>query len=170
MPYSWQNFATTGPGGALGAPTVGEEAHLTLWPHQSLTRSGFVVFIGVTTGLLAVPILSLLGSPAVWVLLGFFALVVGALWWAIMANVAARHGREELTLSETSVHISHIPARGPALEWEANPHWVTVHLRDDGPVEKYLTLRGNGREVELGAFLSPDEREGLFEDLSRLLR
>ena len=32
-------------------------------------------------------------------------------------------------------------------------------------VEKYLTLEGNGREIELGAFLSPGEREALHGEL-----
>ena len=40
---------------------------------------------------------------------------------------------------------------------------------DGGPVEAYLTLSGSGREVELGAFLTPDERRALDIDLrSRL--
>ena len=43
-------------------------------------------------------------------------------------------------------------------------------LRDkEGPVANYITLSGNGREVELGSFLSEDERKELFSDLNRLL-
>ena len=33
----------------------------------------------------------------------------------------------------------------------------------------YVTLTGCGREVEIGAFLSEDERMALFQDLSRQL-
>jgi uncharacterized membrane protein len=36
-------------------------------------------------------------------------------------------------------------------------------------VPQYLTLRGNGREVELGAFLSEDERVSLREELRKAL-
>ncbi|MDJ1007742.1 MAG: DUF2244 domain-containing protein [Paracoccaceae bacterium] len=156
MPYRWTETPT--------------ETTLDLWPHQSMTPRGFTWFIGATAALLALPLIALLGSPVVWVLLAFFLATLAALWWALSANVAARHSREALTVSPDRMHLAHLPARGPALEWEANPHWVTVHLHQDGPVEKYLTLRGNGREVELGSFLSPEEREGLFEDLTRLLR
>ena len=34
-----------------------------------------------------------------------------------------------------------------------------------GPVPHYVTLSGNGREVEIGAFLSEEERVELFSEL-----
>jgi uncharacterized membrane protein len=39
-----------------------------------------------------------------------------------------------------------------------------------GPVEHYVTLKGAGREVEIGAFLSVDERKALFGELADCLR
>jgi uncharacterized membrane protein len=39
----------------------------------------------------------------------------------------------------------------------------------EGPVANYITLSGNGREVELGSFLGEDERKELFNELSHLL-
>ncbi|MFP4044569.1 MAG: DUF2244 domain-containing protein, partial [Rhodosalinus sp.] len=56
--------------------------------------------------------------------------------------------------------------RGPLQEWECNPHWIRVELHArGGPVPNYVTLRGSGREVEIGAFLSEDERKALYGDL-----
>ncbi len=156
MPYHWTE--------------TGAEHTLDAWPHQSMTPRGFTWFIGATAGLLSLPLFPLLGTPVLWVLLAFFLLALAGVWRAIRLNQRVQSRREKLTLSPERLHLSHLPVNGPTLEWEANPHWVTVHLRNDGPVEKYLTLRGNGREVELGAFLSPEEREGLFEDLTKLLR
>ena len=40
----------------------------------------------------------------------------------------------------------------------------------DGPVPHYVTLKGMGREVEIGAFLSEEERITLYDDLSAALK
>ncbi len=156
MPYSWTDTP--------------DERSLTLWAHQSLTGRGFTWFIGSTAVMLALPLLAVLGSPVVWVLMAFFVVAIAGIWRAIMANRTHRRVSEELTLTEERVHLRHVPPRGPVLEWEANPHWVSVNLRNDGPVESYLTLVGGGREVEIGRFLTPEEREGLYLDLNRRLR
>ena len=155
MPYQWSETEA--------------QATLTLWPHQSMTPGGFSWFIGSTALLLTLPLFAVLGSAVAWVLMAFFAAAIWGVWKAIMANKRDRSLHEELHLTDTRVDLTHTPVNGAPKAWEANPHWVTVNLRNDGPVEKYLTLRGNGREVELGSFLTPEEREGLYEDLSRRL-
>lgn len=156
MPYKWSDSST--------------EKTLTLWPHQSLTPHGFTWFIGMTALMLALPLLAVLGSPVVWVLMAFFLAAIWGVWRAITVNQAHRSISERLTLTQERVHLTHAPWRGDIKEWEANPHWVAVNIRRDGPVENYLTLRGAGREVELGAFLTPEEREELYDTLSRLMR
>ena len=53
---------------------------------------------------------------------------------------------------------------------QANPHWVRASLYPSGgPVANYLTLVGNQREVELGAFLVPEERQEIHDRLQLLL-
>jgi uncharacterized membrane protein len=155
MPYRWTVHA--------------DHTTLTLWPHQSLTGAGFSIFIGSTAAMLTLPLLAVLGTPIVWVLLAFFALPVWGVWRAIMANRRSRMVEEEITLKPGQIRLVHRPAGGEQKTWEANPQWVVVHLRRDGPVENYLTLTGGKREVELGAFLTPEERIELKEDLERRL-
>lgn len=155
MPYHWTDQT--------------EQKTLTLWPHQSLTGQGFSWFIGSTAFMLLLPLLAVLGSPVVWVLMAFFLAAIWGVWRAIMANRRNMSLHEKLTLGGERVHLAHVPNRGPVLEWEANPHWVSVNLRNDGPVKSYLTLRGGGREVELGSFLTPEERAGLYDELRTAL-
>jgi uncharacterized membrane protein len=77
---------------------------------------------------------------------------------------------EEMHLSRSGLHLRRMNPNGPVQEWQADPAWVALHLTPKGgPVEQYLTLTGGGREVELGAFLTPEERLALHEDLGRLL-
>jgi uncharacterized membrane protein len=151
-----------------GAVSDGPEplARLALWPHQSMTAPGFAGFIGATAGLLALPLLGLLGTGVGWVLMGFLLAGLAAIWTALRANQRARRVREDLALWPDRIRIAHHrPGRAP-LTWEDNPYWVRVRLTPDGgPVSNYLTLKGHDREVELGAFLSPEERERLASDL-----
>jgi uncharacterized membrane protein len=162
MPYRWTHADVAG----TDAPV----ARLTLWPHQSMTARGFVTFIGVTAAMLAVPLVAMLGSPVAWVLMVFFLAAIAGVWWAIMVNRAQQQRHEELAIWPDRMRLAHVVPKRAPLEWEANPHWVRVTLREKGgPVEKYLTLKGSDREVELGAFLSPEEREALHGELTLLL-
>ena len=144
---------------------------LHLWPYRSLPRVGMVWFIAVTAALIALPLLVLLGSPVLWGLLPFLVAAVAALFWAL--NRSYRDGEivEILVVSHDHTHLTrHGPGQKFA-EWKSNPHWVKVKLTAaGGPVAEYLTLQGNGREVELGAFLTPEERKVLDVELRALLR
>lgn len=153
MPYRW-------------LPSDDDARHLELWPHQSMTAPGFAGFIGATAALLALPLLGLLGTGVGWVLMLFLLLGLAAIWTALRANQRARMLREDLALWPDRIRIAHHrPGRAP-LTWEDNPYWVRVRLTPEGgPVANYLTLKGHDREVELGAFLSPEERERLASDL-----
>lgn len=135
-----------------------------------MTPQGFTWFIGITAMMLSLPLFAVLGSAVAWVLLVFFLTAIWGVWRAIMANRSARQMHEELRLADGTAHLEHVPANGPSKTWRADLHWVTVHLHPKGPVEDYLTLRGGGREVELGAFLTPDERKDLYDELKTVIR
>jgi uncharacterized membrane protein len=158
MPYQW-------------LPPEQHENHLHAWPHRSLTPDGFAAFFAATGVLVALPALTLLGSPALWGLLPFAVLAVGGMWWAIRRNQRDGDILEDLTLTPVSLRLTRHGPRGRRQDWQANPHWVQITLHaTGGPVPNYLTLRGNGREVELGAFLSEEERIALRAELQDRLR
>lgn len=157
MPYEWQ-------GAESGT------ARLHLWPHRSLTRQGFVAFFAVTAVLISLPALSVIGSPILWGLIPFFLLTVGGMWLAIRRNQRDTEIIEDLVLTADRITLVRHGPRGRRQGWQANPHWVQVTLhRTGGPVPNYLTLKGEGREVELGAFLSEDERLRLTQELHEVL-
>lgn len=157
MPYEW-------------LPPSGPETHLRLWPHRALTPGGFVGFFAATAVLLALPMVALLGTPALWGVLGFAVLAVGGVWAALRRSESDRSITEDLTLTRDRITLVRTGPRGRRQAWEANPYWVRVVLHPSaGPVPNYVTLQGGPREVELGAFLSEDERIALQGEVQAAL-
>jgi uncharacterized membrane protein len=170
------NITPQAPGTSPGAFALspGDSAHyrLSLMPHISMGPRGFVRIIAISAAFLALPLLGVLGTPVLWGLLPFAGLALWALWYALSRNSAERHAlREDLYLTKERIEITRTNPRKPPQHWDANPYWVRVKLAEtDGVIENYLTLEGNGRVVELGAFLSPEERVALYAELSLVLR
>lgn len=143
---------------------------MSLWPYRSLPKRGFVTFIGITASLLLLPLITILGSPVVWALLPFFALTLWAVYAAIQKSYRDGELLEELTISPEQTSLVRCNPKGPQQTWQANTYWVTVKLhKTGGPVENYVTLKGAGREVEIGAFLTEEERLALYSDLQEHL-
>lgn len=160
MPYLWTETAPDTSGAFLQT--------LTLWPHRSLPRRGFAWFIAVTAAFLSLPVLAVLGTQVLWGLLPFMVLAVGGVWFAIQHSYRSGQMREELLLDRTRLQVRRKDPGRPERIWQTNSYWVRPSLRK-GPVEAYLTLSDGQREIELGAFLTPEERRSLCDDLDRRL-
>lgn len=116
------------------------------------------------------PLMAVLGSAALWGLLPFGMGALALTWALIRRNIADGALSEVLTIWPERVALERCEPRGVVRSWEANPYWVTPALHETGgPVDAYVTLKGGGREVEIGAFLSPDERRALYAELTRRL-
>ncbi|SLN34992.1 hypothetical protein AQS8620_01179 [Aquimixticola soesokkakensis] len=162
MPYRWTPDHSH-------TPTQGAPLRLDLWPHRSLSPRGFSWVIGVAFGLALVPLVPFIGTSAFWVILPLMMASIAALWIAIRAS-DRDHLREVMTITPQQITLIHTDANRREHRWNATPYWVRITLhRGNKPVEAYLTLKGEGRTVELGAFLSPDERRALRDDLAYVL-
>lgn len=162
MPYEWILSSNEDADSPL------HELHL--WPHRSLPKRGFVAFIGSTFLLLLLPLYPAIGSPVLWGLLPFLMGTLWLLYWAIQKSYRDGEVLEELRIWKDKVRLERHSRHKAIQEWEANPHWVEVKLHEKGgPVANYVTLRGANREVEIGAFLSDDERVDLYNELARYL-
>ncbi|MEL7012136.1 MAG: DUF2244 domain-containing protein [Pseudomonadota bacterium] len=151
--------------------TPSEPVHkLHLWPHRSLPRRGFAGFILITSAMISVPLYPLLGTVVLWGVLPFLMLSVAGIWVALEKSY--RDGRllEELTIDANEIHLTRTSPNGRLQEWECESYWAKAKLhKTGGPVPHYVTLCGKGREVEIGAFLSEDERVSLFDELTERL-
>jgi len=142
---------------------------VSIWPNRSLSQTGFKRVLMATALGLTIPLIPFLGTPVAWGLLPFLVAALLALYTSIQASYRSGRLREDLRLWDDLITIERTEPNGRVKRWHANPFWTSVHLHKDAKIESYLTLRGNGREVELGAFLSPDERIALHADLTQTL-
>lgn len=160
MPYDW---TTSDPEGTT------RELHV--WPHQSLPPKGMGVVVLGAYLLITVPMYGILGSVAFWGVLPFALLAVGGIWFALNRSYHDRRVIEVLTLTPEMAHLVRQNPNGQRQEWDCNRYWAApVMHKQGGPMPNYLTLKGGGREVELGAFLSEDERLALYDELQRAWR
>ena len=143
---------------------------LTLTAHNSLSPKGFVLMISLTAGLIALPLVSVLGTTLLWWMLPFLLGAVAALWTALKRSYRDRQVHEVLERHGDVLTLTHHPSRGAPLTWDCNIYWARAEIHaKGGPVDHYIVLSGNGRAVELGRFLSAEERESLFEEVTDYL-
>ncbi len=157
MPYEW-------------LPPAPDMAEVHLWPYRSLPKAGLVWFIGGTAAMIALPLVAVLGSPVLWGVLPFLVAAIAAIWWALARSYKDAEIIEDLILTPERVTLTRHGPRGRRQAWDANPHWVRLTLHPKGgPVPNYLTMKGEGREVELGAFLTEAERIALRAEVQARL-
>jgi len=160
MPYEWS------------PPAIGTNAQrLDMWPHRSLPRRGFAGFMLATCLMISLPLFAVLGTPVLWGILPFLAGTVVLMWWALERSYAAGRLHEALVIDAQEVLLTRTNPRGEVQKWDCNAYWAQAQIYPSGgPVAHYITLRGAGREVELGAFLSEDERKALYDEVRGALR
>ncbi|WP_375690481.1 DUF2244 domain-containing protein [Pseudooceanicola sp. LIPI14-2-Ac024] len=151
MPYEWSET----------------RRHLTLWPHRSLPRGGFVVVIAVTFVLIMIPLFAVLGTMLLWGLLPFGLGAVAALWYGLRLSYRSGEIVETLEITPETTALRRRNPDGSEQGWDCNTYWARAEMhRTGGPVPWYVTLTGNGRTVEIGSFLSEDERRALYGELA----
>lgn len=167
MPYAW----TTPPRAPDDATPRRPQQELQLWPHNALSAKGFAAMVLGFYTAASIPLYGVIGTAVLWGVLPFVLLATSGLWYALRRNNRDRQILETLTISAETTHLHRRNPKGDAQTWDCNTYWVTVSLHETGgPVPNYVTLKGKGREVEIGAFLSEDERKALYDDLRAALR
>lgn len=139
---------------------------VTLTPHRSLSREGFVVLMLIVVlmnfagGLLFL----VLGA---WPVAGFMGLDVLLIWWAFRRNFADANCVEHITVEQDLVTLKRVSAAGSEETLEFNRRWLKVELEYDVTREMVgrLLLVYRGVLTEVGSFLGRDERQSLSKAL-----
>ena len=143
---------------------------MTLWPHRSFKVDNVKFLLGSISFGLILPILPFLGSIVGTFILMFSIFTLALFGSLFIKSYSAETIKEIVKISPREISITRFGANGEKKFWKANNYWVKVNLYPNGQiVENYLTLVGNNREVELGAYLSPNERVQVREKIENAL-
>ncbi len=129
-----------------------------LRPHRSLSREGFKTMFSILVAL------NIGAATYAWavhapLVLPFLGLDLLGVWIAF--RVSYRDGKVEERVRVSSDHL---------LVEQSGAHWVTSALWARPSLEdKWIAIRAGGKEVRVGAFLSPPEREDFAAYLSDAL-
>ena len=144
--------------------------NIRLVPNRSLNSNGTkVVFAVIASGFL-LPIIPFIGSPIGTTLTIFSGLTFYLFLTMLQRNFQQGSTFEEVLISKNRIKVVHKEKNKKLMTWECNPYWTKVHLDINNPkLKNYLTLAGKGKRIELGAFLSPDERLELRDKIQNAL-
>lgn len=140
-----------------------------LTPHRSLGRTGFAILMGALLfGWAATGAIFL--AHGAWPVFGFFGLDVLLVYVAFKMNYRAARAREEVAVSRIALDIRKTAPSGKTEEHHFNPFWTrfSVSRHSEIGITRML-VEGQGREVPIGSFLNPDDRESFATAFSRAL-
>ncbi len=136
-----------------------------LYPHRSLSPSGFWILMGAVSGIsFAAGILfTIMGA---WPVFGFFGLDVLLLAWCFHRSYRQARLYETVRLTTRRLTVQRVEPGGTARTWTFPPFWLRVEMDDPPRHESRLTLSSHGQHLTIGSFLTPEERA----DFARALR
>lgn len=143
---------------------------VTLTPHRSLSREGFVALMGALVFINLVGGLFFMVAGA-WPITGFMGLDVLLIWWAFRRNYADARRAERIVVAGDQVTLHRLSSRGQREALEFNRRWLRVELEFDEAREIVgrLLLSYRGALTEVGSFLGADERRSLSKSLAHAL-
>lgn len=139
-----------------------------LVPHRSLSRKGFLVFMGVVSALSFFTGLAFFMLGA-WPVIGFLGLDVFLIYIAFRLNYHAARIYETVNLTDAELRVTRIYPSGRADSWSFNPYWAQLELVEEETGGNRLSVRSHGRELRFGSFLTDDEKRSFADALRAAL-
>lgn len=143
---------------------------VTLTPHRSLSRQGFLIVMGVIAAFNFI-VGFVFWSIGAWPIVGFLGFDVLAMWLAFRWNFADSRKRERIVATGDAIELIREAEGTAPVKTMFNRRWVKVELVHDEARELVgpLYLRSHGQRHEIASFLGADERESLARALRRAL-
>lgn len=151
----------------------GGKWQFVLTPNRSLSWQGNLIFVTSIT-VIAMVIAIGFAVLGLWLVLPFAGMEVGLLFIGLYITALKGQCREELMIEEDRVVLSRAKAISCSrLEVAADFQraWVRVELKRSGHdwYPNKLLLGSHGKRIEVGRFLSDEERANLALELAKIL-
>ena len=149
-------------------PKKRESFRAVLYPHRSLSPTGFLILMSAIGGVSFVTGMAFLLIGA-WPVFGFFGLDVALIYAAFKLNYRSGRLYETVELTPEALVITRVHPSGKQESFDFNPYWVRVRLAELPQGRNDLRVASHGREFAFGRFLTDDERRDLSHALAGAL-
>ena len=150
---------------AVAEPESTPLLDLVLRPHRSLSPAGFWALMALLAAF------SFVGGIVFWLagawpVIGFLGVDLLLVYIAFKASYAGGRAYERVRLSPERLTVERVDPWGRRTRFELQPHWLQVNLDTN---EEQLSLASHGRALTIAAFLPPDERAQVADEIRRAL-
>jgi len=156
------------PGTALVDAGDGTLFDAVLTPHRSLSPTGFVVMMSLI-GLVGFGMGIAFVTIGAWPVFGFCGAEVALIWLCFHLSYRSGRSWERVRLTPASLVVERHQVDGSWREWRFQPYWLRVLMDDPPQHESRLVLTSHGESLDIGSFLTPEERLDLAKALRRAL-
>ncbi len=130
-----------------------------LMPYRSLGKTGFLLlmaFVGLTCFISGMMFLAM----GAWPVFGFFGLDAFLIWLAFKLNYRSGRAYEEIAIWKDELEFRQISPSGKISIHHMNPFWTRFNVdRHEEIGITRMILSEKGREISIGSFLNPQDRE-----------
>ncbi|GAB2177850.1 DUF2244 domain-containing protein [Dongia sp. agr-C8] len=153
---------------AKGAPEGHPVFEALLYPHRSLGRKGYAFLIAGTAAIVFLYGLVFLAIGA-WPIFGFLGGEWLLFWFLFRRHHSGDDRAERIRLYADRLVFERYDRRGGHTTEQLQPYWLNVILERAEEPDNTLYLRSHGRSIQVGAFLSGQERRELADELRAVL-
>ncbi len=138
---------------------------LILRPHRSLSPAGFWAVMGLLAAF------SFVGGIVFWLagawpVIGFIGVDLLLVYIAFKASYAGGRAYERVRLSADRLTVERVDPWGRRRQFELQSHWLRVTLEAE---QGRVSLTSHGRSLTIAAFLPPEERAQVAEEIRAAL-
>lgn len=153
-------------GAAIETGPVFLDAHIR--PNRSLPNPGFYA---VMTALVIFSFLAGIAfiSIGAWPVIGFFGLDILLVWMCFKLNYRDGKRLEIVRITHEDIEVVRQGPTGLQSRYRMPAAWTKVQLTGKGEPDSQARLSAMGKNLIIGSFLSPKEREGLADAVQSAL-